>query len=167
MKTLTTVILGALLSLPALAQPGQVDFDSLNAIYGEPRVMIDIGAPLIKLMAAASKEDPKAAAIMRELDGIRVNVYNTGGNLKPALEQMNEAKSALEANAWQPIVQVKEEGENVQMFARIEDDKMQGMAVMVVNAEEAVFLNLLGTIDPEQVSRVMEHLPVDVDGGEE
>ncbi len=53
------------------------------------------------------------------------------------------------------------------MFTRIEDDKMQGMAVMVVNDQEAVFLNLLGTIDPEQVSRVMEHLPVDVDTGEE
>lgn len=176
MKILYVVLTGLLLSMPVLAEEGdaspmtgQVDFNSLQAIYGEPRVMIDIAGPLLKLIAAASKHDPKAQAIMRDLEGVKVKVYNTGGNLEPALEQMSQAKSALEADAWQPIVQVKDEGENVQMFARIEDDKMHGMAVMVVNAKEAVFLNFLGTIDPAEVGKVMQQLPVDVDvdGGQE
>ena len=100
---------------------------------------------------------------MQYLEGIRVNVYNTGGNLGPALERMQEAKSALEAADWQPIVQVQEADEQVQMFTRVNSDKMEGMAIMVVNEEEAVFLNILGNIDPAHVSKVMKQVNVDVD----
>ena len=172
MKKLLSAFLLTLLSVPGLAQqmefenmPGYIDFGSLDAIYGEPRVMINIGGPLMKLMAAAaaSSDEPQASALMRDLEGVRVNIYNTGGNTQPALAQMNEAKAALEAEEWVPIVQVREEGEDVQMFSKIEGDLMQGMAIMVVNQEEAVFLNILGSIDPAQVGSVMKQLHVDVD----
>jgi len=171
-KKMLSVFLVALLSVPALAQqwdfesmPGYIDFGSLDAIYGEPRVMINIGGPLMKLMAAAaaSSNDPQASALMRDLEGVRVNIYNTAGNTQPALAQMNQAKAALQAEQWMPIVQVKEDGEDVQMFSKIEGDLMQGMAIMVVNQEEAVFLNILGSIDPAQVGSVMKQLHVDVD----
>ena len=90
-------------------------------------------------------------------------MYDTGGNLEPALERMNEAKGTLEAADWQPFVQVQEANEQVQMFTRVSDDKMEGMAIMVVNQEEAIFMNILGNIDPTQVGRVMKQVNVDVD----
>ncbi|QFU76875.1 DUF4252 domain-containing protein [Halioglobus maricola] len=170
MKILLAVVMSCLLSVAAVAQdyenmPGYVDFGTMDEIYGEPRVMINIGGPLMQLLsaAAAASDDPEAAAIMEGLEGIRVNVYNTGGNLDPALERMNEAKSTLQAADWQPIVQVQEADEQVQMFTRVNGDKMEGMAIMVVNAEEAVFLNILGNIDPAHVSKVMKQVNVDVD----
>lgn len=172
MKYLIATVVALMLGAPAWAQlenaetmPGYVDFSSLNAIYGEPRVMINIGGPLMQLLRAAAQhsDDPQAAALMKDLEGVRINIYNTGGNEGPALEQMGEARAALEAKQWQPFVQVKEDGENVQMFTRIEGDRMQGMAIMVVNQEEAVFLNILGEIDPAQVGRVVDQLNVGVD----
>jgi hypothetical protein len=177
MKYLISAALSLLLGVSAWAQtegmenmPGYVDFGSLNAIYGEPRVMINLGGPLMQLLTAAAQhsDDPAAAAMMKDLEGVRINVYDTGGNQAPALAQMGEAKAALEAAQWQPFVQVQEEGENVQMFTKVEGDKMQGMAIMVVNEEEAVFLNILGEIDPAQVGRVVDQLNVGVDvGGED
>ncbi len=127
--------------------------------------MINLGGPLMQLLTAAAQhsDDPEAAAMMKDLEGVRINIYDTGGNQAPALEQMTEAKAALEAARWQPFVQVKEDGENVQMFTKVEGDKMQGMAIMVVNEEEAVFLNILGEIDPAQVGRVVDQLNVGVD----
>lgn len=172
MKYLITMALSLLLSSAAMAQledaqsmPGYVDLGSLNAIYGEPRVMINIGGPLMELLriAAQNSDDPEAAALMQDLRGVRINIYNTGGNQAPALEQMGQAKATLEAMQWQPFVQVQEEGEHVQMFTKVEGEKMQGMAIMVVNAEEAVFLNILGEIDPAQVGRVVDQLNVGVD----
>ncbi len=174
MKYLSALLLSGLLALGAAAEdlatamedlPGHVDFASLDAIYGEPRVMINIGGPLMQLLSAAAQnsDDPEVAAIMRDLEGVRVNIYDTGGNTGPALEQMNQARAALQASDWQPFVQVREEGEDVQMFTRVADNKMQGMAIMVVNAEEAVFLNILGEIDPAHVSRVVDQLNVGVD----
>lgn len=172
MKWILTTILTGLLSLSAMAQtsdlegrPGYMDFGDLDVIYGEPRVMINIGGPLMKLLAAAAaaSEDKEAAAMMQGLEGVRINIYETAGNTEPALAQMNRAKAALQAEQWQPIIQVKEQGEDVQMFTRLDGDIMQGMAIMVVNSEEAVFLNILGNIDPAQVGKVMQQLNVDVD----
>lgn len=170
MKTLMTALLAALISLSVSAQtadmktmPGYVDLGSLDAIYGEPRVMINLGGSLLKLMAMASKEDPEAAQMIKGLDGIRINVYPTQGNLAPAIAQLEKVKSLLQADDWEPVVQVKESDEQVQIFMKTENDVMQGLAVMAVNDEEAVFLNILGEIDPAKVGAVMNQLNVDVD----
>ena len=101
--------------------------------------------------------------MIKGLEGIRINVYPTQGNLEPALAQLEKVKSVLQADDWEPIVQVKESGEEVQIFMKTHNDVMQGLAVMAVNAEEAVFLNILGEIDPAKVGAVMSQLNVDVD----
>ena len=143
--------------------PGYVDFGALDAVYGEPRVMINIGGILLKLMAAASHEDPETAQLMSSLEGVRVNVYDTGGESAAALEQMHRVKGLLQEQAWQPVVQVREEGEQVQIFMKGDEQGMQGLAVMTVNEEEAVFINILGAIDPSQLDKVMHQLNVDID----
>ncbi len=169
MKTLMIIILAAVMSLPAYAQtaalqdqPGYVDFGALNSIYGEPRVMINIGGSILKLMAMASQEDPEAAEMIRGLDGVRINVYDTGGNVDPALEQVAKVRAMLEKDDWEPIVQVKESGEEVQIFVKADEEKMQGLTIMAVDGEEAVFLNILGEMDPAKLGQVMKQLNVDV-----
>ncbi|MEH6587021.1 MAG: DUF4252 domain-containing protein [Halioglobus sp.] len=171
MKMLLTIILAALFSMPVTAQtaqleslPGYVDFADLDAIYGEPRVMVNIGGPLLKLMSAASAaDDPETAAMIRNLEGVRIKVYPTGGNLQPALDKVSEAKASLQAAQWEPVVQVNDADEQVQIFMKTNEDKVEGLTVMAVNAEEAVFLNILGVIDPAQVGKVMDKLNVDID----
>ena len=100
MRTILALFLATLISLPATAQtaqlqslPGYVDFADLDAIYGEPRVMVNIAGSLLKLLAAASAaEDPQTAAMISGLEGVRIKVYPTNGNLTPALEKVEEAR---------------------------------------------------------------------------
>lgn len=170
MRTILALFLATLISLPATAQtaqlqslPGYVDFADLDAIYGEPRVMVNIAGSLLKLLAAASAaEDPQTAAMISGLEGVRIKVYPTNGNLTPALEKVEEARSSLQAANWEPVVQVNEADEQVQIFMKARDEKVEGLTVMAVNGEEAVFLNILGVIDPAQVGKVMDSLNVDV-----
>jgi hypothetical protein len=144
--------------------PGYVDFGALQDVYGEPRVMINISGFLLQFMsAAASQEDPQAAALMRNLEGVRVNVYDTAGLMTPALEQIAAVKAMLQKGGWQPVVQVKEDGEEVQIFMKADEQGMQGLTVMTVNEEEAVFVNILGDINPEQLDEVMSNLNINVD----
>ncbi len=165
------LILTACLSFPLAAQdnklqeaPGYVDFDTLNSVYGEPRVMVNISGFLLKFMAAASKkENPEAAALMRSLDAVRVNVYSTDGQLAPAREQIASVSRILEKAGWQPVVQVRESDEEVQIFMKADDTGIQGLSVMTVNAEEAVFVNIIGEIDPSQLNMVMDQINVDID----
>lgn len=170
MKNTLVGALAALLALPALAQedelkalPGYVDFGSLEAVYGEPKVRVNIGGFLLSFMSQAAKDDPEAAALMSGLEGVRINIYATDGETAPAMDQLNDVKSMLSSQNWEPIVQVNEDGENVQIFMKADGDGMQGLTVMAVNAEEAVFLNILGSIDPDKLGQVMGQFDVDVD----
>jgi hypothetical protein len=169
-KMWIAVVLAGLVSFSAHAQesdmqslPGYVDFGALDSVYGEPRVRISIGGSLLKFMAAVSRDEPEAAELMRNLEGVRVNVYSTAGKTDAAVEQITRVKKVLMNEAWEPIVQVQEQNEDVQIFVKVEEDRMQGLTVMTVNEEEAVFINILGEMDPAQLAAVMSQLHVDVD----
>jgi hypothetical protein len=159
----------AALAMPLAAQedelkdmPGYVDFGSLEAVYGEPKVMVNIGSFLLGFMSQATKSDPEAAELMAGLKGVRINIYSTEGQVQPAMEQLNSVKSMLTSQNWEPIVQVKEDGENVQIFMKADGKGMQGLTVMAVDGNEAVFLNILGSIDPDKLGEVMNKFDVDV-----
>ncbi|MCZ6616925.1 MAG: DUF4252 domain-containing protein [Gammaproteobacteria bacterium] len=163
-------VLTATLSLSAMAQqdeleelPGYVEFGELKSVYGEPKVMINIGGTLLNFMGAASKHDPEAAALLKNLQGVRINVYSTEGQTGPALEQLTKVKNMLQEQDWEPIVQVRETGEEVQIFMKVDGEAMQGLVVMAVDGDEAVFINIIGMIDPSQLAEVMEQFDVAVD----
>jgi hypothetical protein len=169
-KKWIVVFLAVFFSLSAAAQesdmksmPGYVDFGVLDSVYGEPRVRINIGATLLKFMAAMSREDPEAAALMSNLEGVRINIYSTAGQMKPAQEQIARIKEILNKESWEPIVQVRENDEEVQIFINVDETGMQGLTVMTVDAEEAVFINILGEMDPSKLGVVLKQLNTDVD----
>jgi hypothetical protein len=169
-KTGLAALLGVVLSLPALAQedalkdlPGYVDFGELQGVYGEPKVMINLGGSILKFVGGMTKDDPEAAALLDKLKGVRINVYSTDGNPDAALQKVSQVKSMLQGGSWEPIVQVNEEGEQAQIFIKFSGDVMEGLTVMAVDEEEAVFINIIGQLDPAQLSQVMENFDIDID----
>jgi len=129
-------------------EPGYVPFSTLDDVYGQPKVMVNIGKVLMKFLAAASGQDPELAEMIKGMQGIQINVYDTQGRREPALKQLNEISDRLAAVQWQPFMH---------------DEVVQGLVVMVVDAEEAVFINVVGTIDPNKLGKLMNQLNVDVD----
>ncbi len=68
---------------------------------------------------------------------------------------------------WEPIVQVRESGEEVQIFMKLDAEIVQGLVVMAVDGEEAVFINIIGMIDPAKLEQVMNQFDVSVNNWEE
>jgi hypothetical protein len=171
MKRIIIAVLTACMALPAMAQedalkdlPGYIDFAELTSAYGEPKVNITIGGTLLNFVGAmASKEDPDAAQVFSQLKGVRVSTYATGGDVAAAVDELNSVKQKLQQSAWEPVVQVNDEGEHVQIFLKIDGDLIDGLVLMAVDDEEAVFINVLGSLDPMQLSQVMENFDVDID----
>jgi hypothetical protein len=172
MKRILIALFCGMLTLPVAAQedalrdlPGYVDFGGLNSIYGEPKVNISIGEGLLKFLFPIVKhEDPDAAALFSRLKGVRVSVYATGGDAAAALEQVSSVKRSLTGSNWAPVVQVNEDGEQVQVFMKMNGEVMDGLTLMAVDSEEAVFINVIGQIDPAELARVMDKFDVDVGG---
>ena len=169
MRMLTIGVITMLLALSAVAQedelktmPGYVAFESLVEVYGEPRVRVNVGGFLLSLMSKAAKNDPEAAAILEGLEGVRINVYSTGGEVGPAIDQLQNAKNMLSNQNWEPIIQVNEDRQNVQVFIKANGEGVQGLTVMAVDADDAVFVNILGSIDPENLGAIMDQFDVDL-----
>ena len=169
MRMLTIGVITMLLALSAVAQedelktmPGYVAFESLDEVYGEPKVRVNVGGFLLSLMSKAAKNDPEAAAVLEGLEGVRINVYSTGGEVSPAIDQLQNAKNMLSNQNWEPIIQVNEDRQNVQVFIKANGEGVQGLTVMAVDADDAVFVNILGSIDPENLGAIMDQFDVDL-----
>lgn len=171
MKRFLIMAICALLAMPAMAQedalkdlPGYVDFGEMNSVYGEPKVNISIGGALLGFVGAmANKSDPEAAAIFNKLKGVRVSVYSIEGNSSAALDQVSKVKNTLIADDWEPIVQVNDDGEQVQIFIKMAGNRMNGLTLMAVDDEEAVFINVIGQLDPQELAAVMGKFDVDIE----
>jgi hypothetical protein len=162
--------LGALLAVPAIAQedalkdlPGYVDFGELNSIFGEPTVQISIGESLLNLVGALSaEEDPEAAELFRKLNGVRVNVFETESLAAGAVDFVKDISTQLNDRGWESVVTVNSADEQVRIYMKINGEKVEGITVMAVEETEAVFVNVIGDINPAELERVMDNFDVDI-----
>jgi len=163
--------LGALLALPAMAQedalkafPGYVDFGELSGIFGEPTVQISVGASLLNLVGSLSaEEDPEAAELFKKLNGVRVNVFETESMADGAVDLVKDISSKLSASGWESVVTVNSADEQVRVFMKINAETVDGITVMAVEENEAVFVNVIGNINPAELERVMKNFDVEID----
>jgi hypothetical protein len=171
MNKLITGIFCTLLSLPAIAQedelkdlPGYVDFGDLSATYGEPKITINLGGTMLKFVGMmSSAESPETSELISKLKGIRVQMYAIDENADAAKNQFSKVKGDLKSSGWEPVVQINEDDEQVLIYMKMDGENMDGLTVMVVDDEEAVFVNIIGQLNPAELGKVMESLDVDVD----
>ena len=164
-------LFAALLALPAMAQedelkdlPGYVDFGDLSATYGEPKITINLGGTMLNFVGIMSQSDsPETSDLISKLKGIRVQIFSMDENTDAAKDQFSKTKKGLKSSGWEPIVQVNEDDEQVLVYMKMENGNMEGMTVMVVDNEEAVFVNIIGQLNPAELGKVMETFDVDVD----
>jgi hypothetical protein len=163
--------LGAVLAFPALAQedalkafPGYVDFGELNSTFGEPTVQISIGASLLNLVGTLSaQEDPEAAELFKKLNGVRVNVFETEAMADGAVDLVKDISGKLSESGWESVVTVNSADEQVRVFMKINGETVDGITVMAVEESEAVFVNVIGNINPAELERVMKNFDIKLD----
>lgn len=160
----------AMLAFPAIAQedalkafPGYVDFGELGSIFGEPSVQIAVGASLLGLISSlGANEDPEAAALLKRLNGVRVNVYETTEMAEGAVDYVKTVSSQLSQRGWESVVTVNSADEQVRIFMKLNSDRVEGITVMAVQDDEAVFVNVIGNINPEELGKVMDKFDIDM-----
>lgn len=175
-KTVLVAVLTVFFIRPVMAQedelkdlPGYVDFGNLAATYGEPKITINLGGSMLNFVSAmTSSENPETSEMISKLKGIRVQVFGTEdienvASLDATMKQFDKTRKDLRSSGWEPIVQITEENQRVLVFIKMIESNMQGMTVMVVDNEEAVFVNVIGQLNPSELGRVMDTFDVDVD----
>lgn len=148
------ITLTALAACTNAAAQGFFDFGEIPGV-DEPTVEVDLTAPLLNFVAEAAREgDPLAADVISGLEGIRVRVYDTLQDPTAVAAFVDDASDALERGGWQRMVYVQDGRDKVRIYTRLEGQVVSGMTVLIVDATEAVFINIAGSINPMQLGRV-------------
>ena len=148
---------------------GQIDFADLSAFYGEPKVEINLSASLMNMIGSFAKsEDPEVAEILSNLEFIKVRVYNLNGKAEKASSTIDRVSKKLRAEKWETLVTVNnnEDNQKVRIFSKTTNNIIDGIVVMVVSPEkeggEAVFINIVGEIDPNKIAKITDNLNIDI-----
>ena len=174
---LTMLLLTAMLALPAAAQedalkdlPGYVDFGDLDSMFGEPQTEITIGGSILAMVGSLSaSEDPEAAELFKRLKGVRVSVYELDSMPDGAVERVKDISQQLADRGWESVVTVNSQDEQVRIFIKLNENRVDGFTVMAVEEDEAAFVNVIGDINPAELGKVMDNIDVsdlDIDVGD-
>ena len=112
--------------------------------------------------ALSESEEPEASELLRSLEAVRVFVYEMD-DAANAVEHIQDVAADLKGNNWVPIVVARDEGELVNVFVRMTGEVIEGLTVMAAgDDDEAVFINIVGELDPTDLSKVTNKFDIDL-----
>ena len=156
-----------LLSPPGLAAgfPGQVDFGTFDPPEDGEFIEVRINSNLINMAARLTeKAEPDVARMLRNLKAVRVNVIGlTDENRDEITQRVQTVRRQLDEQGWERIVTVRDRNEDVGVYLKLRgEEAVEGLVVTVTDGQgEAVFVNIVGEIRPEQVAEIGERLHIE------
>ena len=147
--------------------PGYVDFNALE-IFGDQEATIEVylRKPMLDLLRRFFKdEDPELYRIFGKLQLVRVQVFDVTQELAVKFDaESAKTVKELDKKGWERVVRVKDGGQRVFVYLKPSDDYewIQGITVIAMeDLEDAVFVNIVGDIHPDDISRLGGHFGVD------
>jgi hypothetical protein len=146
--------------------PSYLDFSDITPAKAGQFVEVDLDQGLLSMAARlAQTQEKEVAEVIRGLKSIHVRVIGLDdANRAAVLERVRSARTKLSNDGWRRIAVARDgSGQDVAVFARTQGEEMiQGLAVTVIDGEkEAVVVNIVGDIRPEQIAILGARFGVD------
>ena len=149
--------------------PGYVDFDMMG-VFGEMEASVEVflKGSLLKIAArATAEEDPELSEMIENLKFIHVQVFPLDEDVYGKVEKkVNQVAKRLEKSGWEMVVRIRDRDDdeqvNVYFLPTRNDEIISGLVVMVIDdMDEAVFVNIVGDLDPVQIGRLGNKFDID------
>jgi hypothetical protein len=150
-----------LLALPAFlrAQDMQLppDVEKLSA-KAKQTVEVKMDGPMLRwasrFLSAEDPDEQKAAKLITNLKGIYVRSFEFDTEGAYTSAEVEELRAQFRDPVWSKVVGVRSqrEGDNVDVFFKLEDDQMAGIVIIAAEAKELTVVNIVGPIDVEQLA---------------
>jgi len=163
---LTLVLSACGLTAPRSSE-GYADLESLGMRDTDSVMTLSIGPSILRFAASHVDDEPEVRELLKSLDGVRIRIYEINGDPARVATRINSMSGHLQEDGWEPVMLIREDNEATHMLIRVVDQQICGMTVLVSDGEtEAVVINLMGEIKPQQFGDVMVALDVDSPGVE-
>ncbi|MEM1202977.1 MAG: DUF4252 domain-containing protein [Acidobacteriota bacterium] len=151
---------------PVEEHPGFFDFGSLDLFDREDLdVHISVKGPLLRLVAEASGDtEPELSDMLSRLRGVEVRVYDIPqGQRDGARRTLDTTAEALERRGWDVAITVRVDRDHGYAFLRMDGGQPVGLVAMyVTEGDQAVFVNIVGTIDTAAIGRLARRFDIDL-----
>lgn len=165
---------------PGSGAPGFVPFDP--AILGDnykPQVKLYLDQSMLKLaLSAVSETEPDLAELMKSISLIQVQIFSfkdeatKDGQTEKEVKEGERTKSEgspvaaaadtvkplfdnLACKGWVTNVQIEEDNEMVRILTKASAEMVQGVAIVVVDKEDVVFVNIAGNMPVESMGKCL------------
>jgi len=159
---LSLVLMSAmLLALPLWARAQEIkipaDVQKLSAKAKET-VEVNMEGPMLRWASRfLNPEDPEekqAAKVVANLKGIYVRSFEFSKEGEYSAADVESLRAQLRTPGWNKVVGVRSEtdGDNVDVFFKLEEDKMVGIVIISAEPKELTFVSIVGPIDVDRLA---------------
>jgi len=160
-KKRTILCLALLLAAPIAGQAQDVklpaDVEKLSAKAKET-VEVNMDGPMLrwasKFLSAEDPDERKAAELVKNLKAIYVRSFefDEDGAYSPA--DVETLRSQFHPPVWSRAVGVRSEreGDNVDVFFKLENDQITGIVVIAAERRELTYVNIVGPLEVDQLA---------------
>ena len=133
------------------------DIESLSAKAKET-VEVNMDGPMLhwasKFLTSEDPEEKKAAKLVENLKGIYVRSYEFTDEGAYSAAELESLRAQFRSPTWSRVVGVRSEhnGDNVDIFFRLENEKMAGIVIIAAEPKELTFVNIVGPLEIDQLS---------------
>lgn len=115
-----------------------------------------------KFLSASDPEQKVVKNLISNLKGIYVRSYEFAGAGEYSEADLESVRSQLKAPAWSRMASVrsKKEGEDVDVFFRMEKEQIAGLVVIAAQPRELTVVNIVGTINLDELASLGGHLGI-------
>src|SRR5579872_4920724 len=162
-KTILSVVLllvsFAFLQARASAQDFKLpaDIEKLSAKAKET-VEVNMDGPMLhwasKFLSAEDPEEAKCAKLVANLKGIYVRSFEFDKDGAYSTADVEALRSQFRSPTWSRVVGVRSDhdGDNVDIFFKLENEKMAGIVIIAAEARELTYVNIVGPLEVDQLA---------------
>jgi hypothetical protein len=164
---------GLVLPLRAVAaeHTGRLELPSFSHLQSKATEVVDVtlGAwPLAlasKLMEADDAESAEMKEVISGIKSIAVRSYEFDSDFVYSKADIDAVRSQLSAPGWTQLAQVRKRGkaQEVDVYVALDADRAKGFAIVASEPRKFTILNIVGTIDLDQVAKLQHHMDLHVD----
>jgi len=150
----------ALLAFTVVARAQDIkippDVERLSAKAKET-VEVTMDGPMLrwasKFLSADDPEEKKCAQLVANLKGIYVRSFEFDDENAYTPAEVDALRSQMRGPGWSRVVGVRSQNQdNVDVFFKLENDKMAGIVVIAAEPKELTFVSIVGPLDVDQLA---------------
>jgi len=160
-RTVRHAVVLLLLALPMLLRAQEIklppDVEKLS-VKAKETVEVNMDGPMLhwasKFLSAEDPDEQKAAKLITNLKGIYVRSFEFDNEGAYTSAEVEELRAQFPSPLWSRVVGVRSqhEGDNVDVFFKLEDERMAGIVIIAAEAKELTVVNIVGPIDVDELT---------------